>query len=89
MAKCAVCRVLLPPDFLTATADGLAKKCIFCERGSNTIEDFSSSERKQVTITKENTAKEYQIFLKEVSSMPSVSDIIDALKEKESGLILS
>jgi len=89
MPKCVVCKAMLPPDFLFLTEDGLARKCIFCERSVDTIEYYSELEKKQLKTTKTDTIKEYDLFLKEISDMPNVTDILDAIKEKKSGIILS
>ena len=82
MPRCVVCQAVLPPDFLDKTEDGLAQKCIFCRKGTDTIEYFSETERTMTKTTKAETVKEYTEFLKEVSEMSNVKDILDAIKEK-------
>jgi len=89
MPKCVVCMALLPPDFLELTEDGLAKKCVFCTRGMDTIEYYSDIEQKQLKTTKADIIKEYVMFLNEISDIPNVADILDAIKEKGSGIILT
>jgi len=89
MPKCVVCQSLLPPDFLEETDDGLAAKCLFCTKGADTIEYFSESEKTTKKVTKSEIAQEYQEFLKEVSEMPSIKAITDAIKDRgDSGVIL-
>jgi hypothetical protein len=88
MGKCVNCSSLLPPEFLEPTEDKLAKKCIFCTKGSDTIEYFSETENKQVKTTKAEIIREYIEFLNEISSMPHVSDILDIIKEKGRGIVL-
>ena len=82
MPKCVNCGNLLPPDFLELTDDGLAKKCVFCIRGVNEIEYFSESENRNLTTTKTEIMNEYQEFLKELDEMPSISSILDAIKDR-------
>jgi hypothetical protein len=89
MPVCVVCKSVLPPDYLVLTEDALAKKCIFCTRGTDTIEYFSESEGTQKKTTKSEAIREYVEFLKEVSSIPNVADILDAIKDKKSGIILT
>jgi hypothetical protein len=89
MPKCVVCQSLLPPDFLEKTEDNLAAKCLFCNNGNDTIEYFSESEKTTKKVTKSEIVQEYQEFLKEVSEMPSIKAITDAIKERgDSGVIL-
>jgi hypothetical protein len=82
MPKCIVCSSSLPPDFLTLTDDGLAQKCLFCIKGTDSIEYFSESEGRTMTVTKNETIKEYVEFLRELSDIPNVKDVIDAIKER-------
>jgi len=89
MPKCIVCDALLPPDFLSPTDDGLAKKCLFCIRGTDILEYYSEAEDQQKKTTKAEIINEYVILLKEISDMPNVTDILDALKEKHSGIIIA
>lgn len=89
MPKCVVCQTVLPPEFLTPTEDELAKKCLFCIRGMDTIEYFSETENKQMKATKTETSREYKEFLNELSDIPNVKDILDIIKEKKSGIILT
>jgi len=83
MPKCVVCNVILPPEFLDPTEDKKAKKCIFCTRGIDSISYFSKSRREQMITTKAEIIKEYDIFLEEISKIPNVEDIIDAIKNRE------
>ena len=87
MPKCIVCKSMLPPNFLITTDDGLAKKCIFCDRGVDSVEYFSSAENKPTTTTKQQTIKEYAEFLKELNDMDSISNIMDAVKEKSGNIL--
>jgi hypothetical protein len=82
MSQCVVCKSLLPPNFLTLTEDGAAHKCLFCIRGTDTIEYFSESEGRTMKTTKAETIKEYSEFLKELSETPNIKDILDAIKER-------
>lgn len=86
MPKCVVCQSLLPPEFLEPTDDGLAKKCLFCIRGTDSIEYFSESKNSMQTTTKTETIKEYDEFLKETSDIPNVKNIIEAIKNRNEQL---
>lgn len=88
MPRCDNCKTMLPPDFLTDTDDGLGKKCLFCNRFSSTIEYFSESENKTLTVNKADIEREYQEFLREISSLPSINDIVDSIKNKEKSSIV-
>ena len=83
MPRCINCKALLPPEFLEVTSDGLAKKCVFCTRGTDTIHYFSNSENKDMIATKTEISKEYEEMLKEFSEKPSIKDIIEAVKDRE------
>jgi hypothetical protein len=89
MPKCIVCNSILPPEFLDDTPDGLAKKCLFCTKGSDSIEYFSESEQRTLKTTKAETVKEYQELLKELSEIPNVKDILDVIKERGNSHILT
>jgi len=83
MPRCVVCKSLLPPGFLSETLDGLAKKCIFCKLGKDTL-DYVDKSGRDARTSKSEVVKEYQELLNELSDSNSVKEIIDTVRERES-----
>jgi hypothetical protein len=63
MPQCIKCKCYLPPHFVDHTDDGKERECVFCKKGTNEIK-YGKNEEKM--ITKAETIKEYDIFLKSV-----------------------
>jgi len=88
MPRCIVCKAALPPDFLQRTSDGLADKCVFCERGNDFITYFSKSENRQMIINKKEIINEYQELLNEISNTSNIKDILDILESRKKDAIV-
>ncbi len=82
MPKCVVCNEMLPPEFMKEIPNAKPQRCLFCERGINSISYFSKSEGTKKTTTKAETIREYKEFLQEVSEISNVKDIIEAVRNR-------
>lgn len=81
MGQCAKCRDFFPPDVMIE-AEGDDKLCIFCVRDTNEIK---YGENNEYTLGREETIKEYKIFMKKLKDSPNVARALaDEAREDES-----
>jgi hypothetical protein len=69
MPKCIRCSCFLPPHFVERTDDNKENECIFCRRGTKEIRYGENNEK---VATKEETIKEYDLYLKLVKEQNEV-----------------
>jgi len=69
MPQCIECKKFLPPHFVERTEDDREHLCIFCKRGTKEIRFGENNEN---IATKEETVKEYDLYLKLVKEKNEV-----------------
>jgi hypothetical protein len=76
MPKCANCSEFLSPELCRETEDGLAKICVFCSRGIDSIKYFSGTEGTEKTYSKKEAVEDYKRYINELAEKPNVKKIV-------------
>lgn len=77
MPKCQTCTKFLGPNYCIIVNESTdEKQCVFCYLGKNeiTVEDDNGNQRK---ITKEETMRKYQEYLKELYYSEKVQKVVN------------
>ena len=72
MPRCVNCKVLLPPEFLKPTSDGLALKCVFCEKNIRELRYFDEDLKLYRNVTVKEISNDYMMLLKIFSETPNI-----------------